>query len=117
MPDTPTRKQLIAQFKQNRPEAGVYRIVNSRTGKALLGASTNLASVRNKIEFAKSTGSLGTLDHRLRPDVQRFGIEVLSVEVLDVLESKPEMTDADNLADLAVLEQLWRERLDAATLY
>lgn len=117
MPDAPSRKELIARFKQTRPEAGVFRIVNGRTGKALLGASTNLASERNKLQFAKSTGSSGTLDHRLRADFQRFGAEAFSVEVLDVLEITPEMTEAQIRADLAALEQLWRERLDPALLY
>ena len=117
MPDMPTRKELIARYKQQRPEAGVYRIVNARAGKALLGSSVNLPSVRNKLQFARSTGSTGTLDHCLREDFLRDGADAFSVEVLDVLAIEPEMTDQQIADDLAALEQLWRERLDPATLY
>lgn len=54
------RKELIGNYKRMHPEAGVYRIVNTRTNMVLPGSSTNLASVRNKLKFAQSTGSPGT---------------------------------------------------------
>ncbi len=117
MTDKPSRKELIAQYRQTRPEAGVYRILNARTGKGLLASSTNLASERNKLEFARSTGSPGALDHRLRADVARLGADAFTVEVLDILEIRPEMTDREIRDDLEALEQLWRERLGPEVLY
>jgi hypothetical protein len=39
------------------------------------------------------------------------------LEVLEVLETKPEMTPAEIRDDLATLEALWREKLDPALLY
>lgn len=111
------RKEMRAQYKQTHPEAGVYRIVNSGNGKALLGATTNLASMRSKIEFARSTNTPGALDLKLGKDIRQFGLDAFSLEVLDVLEIKPEMTSAEILADLATLKELWRERYDPSTLY
>ncbi len=111
------RKDLVAQFKQTRPEAGVYRIINSQNNKSLLGSTPNLASIRNKLEFAKSTNLSGVLGHRLRKDVRQFGIDVFSLEVLEVLDTKPEMTPAEIQEDLAILEDLWREKLDPSLLY
>lgn len=111
------RKDLVAQYKRTHPEAGVYRIINSETNKALLGSSPNLASVRNRLAFAKSTNSPGALDHRLRKDIRQFGIDAFSLEILEVLETKPEMTPAEIREDLAVLEDLWRERQDPSLLY
>ena len=115
--DQSRRKALREQFDQSRPEAGVYRIVNTRTNRALLGSATNLAAVRNRLEFARSTGSFGALDHRLVPDARSYGIDAFTLDVLEVLTPRPEMTPAALRADLEVLEDLWREKLDPALLY
>jgi hypothetical protein len=111
------RKELRAQYKQTHPEAGVYRILNSENNKALLGSTSNLPSIRNKLEFAKSTNSPGMLDQRLSKDIRQFGIDAFSLEVLEVLETKPEMTLAEILENLATLEELWREKMDPSLLY
>lgn len=111
------RRQLTAEYKQTHPEAGVYRIVNSQSGKAFLGSAANLQSVRSKMEFARATGTTGGLDHRLTKDVRQLGIEAFTLEILEVLETGPKMTSAEIRADLATLEALWREKLDPSTLY
>ena len=69
MTELSRRKQLLQQYKESGPETGVYRIVNSRNQKVLIGSSMNLASVRNKLTFAQATGTPGALDHRLAADV------------------------------------------------
>jgi hypothetical protein len=117
MTEQSRRKELLAQYKETHTEAGVYRIVNRRNNKALLGSSPNLPSVRNKLGVALSTNSPGALDWRLHKDISQFGIEAFSLEVLEVLETRPEMTPADIQKDLAVLEEIWREQLDPALLY
>jgi hypothetical protein len=111
------RKQLPSEYKQIRPEAGVYRIVNSQNGKVLLGSSPNLPSVRSKMEFGKSTGSPGVFGYQIAPDIRRYGIDAFSLEILEVLETRPEMTQAEILADLKTLEDLWREKVDPSQLY
>ena len=105
------------QYRETRPEAGVYRIVNRRNNRVLLGSTPNLATVRNKLQFAKSTNTPSALDHRLLEDARRFGVDALSFGVLAVLETTPEMTAAQIRADLAALEQLWREQLDPRLRY
>lgn len=117
MNDKARRKDLQAQYKDSRPEAGVYRIINTQTNRALLGATPNLASIRNKLAFARSTNSGNVLDHRLAKDIRQFGIGAFSLEVLEVLETKPGMTQAVILEELAMLESLYREQSDPAMLY
>lgn len=111
------RKALRAHYKHAHPDAGVYRIRNDRNNRILLGSSPNLASIRNKLEFARSTNTASVLDRRLSNDLREFGIGAFSLEVLDVLDVRPEMTRADILENLSVLEALWRERLDPSLLY
>ena len=117
MNDKARRKELLAQYKQTRPEAAVYRIVNTRTGRALLGSTPNLGVLRNKLEFARSTKMAGVLDRRLRPDIETYGIESFSIEVLELVEPEPETTAAELQQELATLEALWREKQDPALLY
>jgi len=117
MSDRARRRELRDQYREARPEAGVYRIVNGHSGRALLGSTPNLASLRNRLEFARSTNTPGALDHRLVEDARRDGVGVFRFEVLEVLDTKPEATPAQIRRDLAVLEGLWREKLDPAALY
>ena len=37
--DKAQRKELMTRYRQTRPEAGVYRIVNERSNRVLLGSS------------------------------------------------------------------------------
>jgi hypothetical protein len=84
----------------------------------LLGSAMNLPSVQAKLEFARTTGTPGALDHRLKRDVAEYGLEAFSFEVLEVLDVTPEMTQTQIRQDLDALEGLWRERLsDHSLLY
>jgi hypothetical protein len=111
------RKQLLEIYKRQPPEAGVYRIVNQRSGRALVGSSLNLPSVRAKLEFARRTGTPSALDHRLWFDIREVGIDAFGFEILEVLDTRPEMTATQIQQDLAALEALWLERLGASLLY
>lgn len=117
MTDRSRRRELRDQYKETHTEAGVYRIVNKETGKALLAASPNLPSVRNKIAFARSTGTAGVFDHRMRADVDRYGIDAFELEIVELLDITPEMTREDIQRDLAALEEIVREQQDPDLLY
>ncbi len=117
MTDRSRRKELALEYKQTRREAGVYRIVNKQNDKSLLGSSLNLDSVRSKMEFARTTGSSGVLGYQLKSDIERLGIGSFELEILEVLEVRPETSDAQVRADLTALEQLWRKRSESVSLY
>jgi hypothetical protein len=111
------RKELVEEYRRAGPDAGVYRIVNGQNGMAFVGSARNLGSVHGKMDFARKTGGFTALDRKLHPAVRQFGIEAFSLEILEVLEIRPEMSDAEIRADLTTLEELWRERYDPASLY
>ncbi|MDQ2787843.1 MAG: GIY-YIG nuclease family protein [Chloroflexota bacterium] len=117
MSDRARRKELVAIATQTRPQAGVYRIVNRENGKSLLGSTLDLTSISNKLAFAKTTNMTGVLDLRLRNDIRAFGIAAFSLEVLEALDTRPEMTAAEIRRELATLEELWHEKIDPALLY
>jgi hypothetical protein len=62
------RRELQAQFRRTPAAAGVYRIVNAATGRAPLGSTTNLASVRSRPEMTpvEVQGDLATLEQLWR---------------------------------------------------
>jgi hypothetical protein len=115
--DQKSRRALVDEYKRTGPEAGVYRLTNSQTGKAFLGSTLNLGSMRGKLDFGRATGSVTVLDRKLHEDARRYGIEAFTLEILEVLEVRPEMTPDEIRSDLATLESLWREKYDPATLY
>jgi hypothetical protein len=102
MTDRIRRKELIAEYKQARPQAAVYRIVNRATGRGVLGSTANLAGVRNKLAFAQSTNTPGVLDQRLRDEIRRSGVDALPAD---------DLTPAQLQRELAALEAHWREKL------
>jgi hypothetical protein len=111
------RDELRAAYEQRPTQAAVYALRNSASGRMLIASTTDLASVRNKLEFGQATDSTGVLDRRLAVDAREHGMASFSLEVLDVLEPDPERDDAQTAADLAALEELWREKLAAEPQY
>ena len=115
--DRVRRKALLEQYQQSLADAGVYRILNLKSGRFLLGSSSNLAGFRNRFEFARSNQSAAALDAKLREDIDKYGFDDFSCEVLDTLEVTAEMGPEQIAADAAALAALGRERFDPALLY
>jgi hypothetical protein len=87
------------------------------SGRALLAATPDLASLRSRLAFGRSTGSPGVLDRRLLADARRDGVAAFELEVLDTLEAREGLSPTEIAADLAALEALWREKMAGADFY
>ena len=109
------RRAISKEYKERRLLGGVYTITNTVNGKYILGHAANLASVRNRFQFAVSTGS--TVDPRLRQDWAELGARAFTLEVSEELEQRPDQSQAAFLDDLKTLEELWRANLDASKAY
>ena len=110
-----SRRELSKAYKQQRQVGGVYTVTNTATGRYLIGHALNLASVRNRFDFARSTGS--PFDYKLREDWSRLGADSFRLDVLEELEQGPDQTEAEFREDLATLEQMKRAELDASLEY
>jgi hypothetical protein len=117
MTERARRRELTEEYRQHPPEAGVYQLVNTRTGKLFLGSAVNLPSMRSKLEFSQRTGTVSALDRKLRADLSEYGAAAFTFEVLEVLDVLPNATPASIRDDLTALEALWREKLDPSLLY
>ena len=111
MTERDRRRELGEVYRLRITEAGVYMLRNTATGKILIASSRDLASVRNKIEFGRSTKSASVLDQRMAADARLHGMAAIELVVLDVIDLRPEMSLAEVIADLASLEALWRAKL------
>ena len=109
------RKELIKEYKNRKLCGGVYTITNTLNGKYLIGHAANLQSVRNRFQFAITTGS--TIHPKMQKDWQESGAQAFTLTVLEELEQKPAQSQAEFMDDLQTLEQLWRANLDASKEY
>lgn len=87
---------------------GVYRILSTETGRALVAASTDLPSMlnRHRAQLRMEAHPL----RELQADWNVHGPDSFSFEILDTL-TPPDQADYDPMADLTVLEDMWLETL------
>jgi len=102
------RKALIRRYKETPRPMGIFRVHNTVSDRSYVGASRDLPSVLNRERFWLSHGS-----HPNRPlqeDWNHSGPTAFVFEVLDTL-SPADRSASEVSEDLAVLEQLWLEKL------
>ncbi len=109
------RKALTKDYKERKLVGGVYLIRNTQNGKYLIGHAVDMASVRNRFQFAVTTGS--AVDPRVREDWATLGAQAFMLDILEELEQRPDQTRAQFDDDLVALEQLRRADLDPSQEY
>ncbi|KPU44774.1 hypothetical protein OXPF_18600 [Oxobacter pfennigii] len=112
-----SRKEMIAQYKEAKLDMGVYRIKNVKTGKYLLGSTTDIKNIYNKFEFGAQTSTPGVFPRKLAADITEYGFDNFSIEVLELLDVKPEMTKSEIDEELKLLEDIWRDKLGKGNEY
>jgi hypothetical protein len=91
-------------------DAGVYRITNRATGTSWVASTSDLKAFRNRFDFSRSTGSANGFDARARAEAERSGVDAIELEVLEVVTPRCDATCDEIRADLAVLEEVWRQK-------
>ena len=103
-----TRAELRRAYKETPRQAGVYQVKNLKTGKILLGSSTNLHGPLNKHRFMLSIGRHNNA--ALQADWNQLGPDAFAFEILEVVKLSDAPTfDLDD--ELTLLEQIWLEKL------
>jgi hypothetical protein len=103
------RRELIRKYKETPRPAGVYRIRNTRSGKALVGTSVDAPAMLNRQRLELRTG--GHPNRSLQQDWNSEGADAFVFEVLDTLTPRDE-PGFDLHEELRLLEQLWLEKLN-----
>jgi group I intron endonuclease len=102
------KRKIKEHYKQTVLPMGIYQIKNLVNGKVFIGSAKNLPGKFNSHRFQLKQGS--HMNRALQEDYSHFGEKKFSFEVLDYLEPK-EDPKYDYAADLAVLEEMWIEKL------
>lgn len=101
------KKELQQMYKEIKPEAGVYRIVHTRSGKCYVAALPNLKSISGR-RFELNNGSFR--NSGLQQDWNEYGEDAFEFEVLEVLEPS-ENVYVTLKEQLAELESRWLAEL------
>lgn len=109
------RREKVAEYKERKVVGGVYVLKNTENGKQLLLSAADLQGSRNRFTFSQQTNSC--IQPKLQKDWETFGKESFQFEVLEELEKKETQTAEEFAADVKILEELWREKLQGNTLY
>lgn len=103
-----TRADLRRAYKETPAQAGIFQIKNIRTGRVLLGSSTNLHGPLNKHRFMLSIGKHD--NQALQMDWNQFGADAFTFEILEVVKTSDD--PLFNLDDeITLLEQIWIEKV------
>ncbi len=106
--DKTRRAELRRAYKEAPRQAGVYQVKNLKSGKLLLGSSTNLHGPLNRHRFMLSIGRHPNA--ALQADFDELGADAFAFEILEVVKLGND--PAFNLDDeLTLLEQIWLEKL------
>jgi hypothetical protein len=102
------KKELKKKYKQTLPPMGVYQIKNMVNGKILIGHTKNLTAKFNSYKFQLNANLHP--NKKLQEDYSKYGEDNFTIEVLDRLEPKEDLSyDYEN--ELVTLEELWFEKL------
>ncbi|GCE28932.1 hypothetical protein KDA_44160 [Dictyobacter alpinus] len=109
------KKEITKAYKERRASGGVYTITNTQNGKYLLGHAADLNSVRNRFQFAQTTGLV--VHPKMKQDWEQQGPQAFKLEILEELEPQPGQNASEFLADLKMLEELWQDKLELQKAY
>lgn len=103
------RRELVREYKEAPRTAGVGIVRNTKNGKVLVVAGTDLPALLNR-----HRAQLRLNGHRhaeLQGDWHTYGADAFTFEVLDTLTPPRDATGWDPAEELATLEALWLEKL------
>ena len=106
--DKDRRKELARAYRETVKPMGVFRVLSSSSGRAVVGSSKDLSSILNRHQAQLRVG--GHPDKVLQKEWDCLGADAFVFEVLDTLEPSEE-PGYDPADDLKALEAMWRERL------
>jgi len=109
------KRELIANYKQQKTTGGVYEIRNLQTGKRFLKADINLEAAQNRFDFSQKVNSCVQI--KMREDWERFGGEAFAFAVLEEIELGAEESPRGFKDRLKKLEEHYKSLSAPELLY
>ncbi|MDD2337914.1 MAG: DUF2087 domain-containing protein, partial [Geobacteraceae bacterium] len=102
------RSELKRQYKQSRPDMGVYQIRNKVNGRIFIDSSKNLKGSEKSRLFQLKMGKI-VFSPGLQKDLNEFGANNFEFSVLDVLPNPASGENVERL--LLALKLQWQKKL------
>jgi len=103
------RKELQLQYKQMKPDMGIYAIKSKSTGKCYLQSTPDLKSAINGTLFKLNAGMHANKE--LQADWSRYPEADFSVEILERLKYDKDPAKTDYCEELELLRLIWEEKI------
>jgi hypothetical protein len=103
------KKELKLQYKQMRPDMGLFIIRSKLSNKCHIEATQNLKGMMNSAQFKLEGASHP--NRELQKDWNEHGAENFKIEILEILEYDKDESKTDYKEDLALLQMTWEEKL------
>ena len=113
--DAKSRKELRSRYMEREITGGVYAIKNKISNKLLVESTVDMQGVKNRFEFSQKTGNC--IYHKLREDWAESGGGQFAFETLEELKKGDAQTQAEFMEDVALLKNMWLEKLSSESLY
>lgn len=103
------RKQLKEEYKQLRPDMGIFIIRSNFGNKCFLEATNNLKGKMNGTIFQLKFGS--HINKELQKDWNEHRSDSFTIEILEKLEYDKDESKKDYSDELEILKAIWEEKL------
>ena len=103
-----THKEMKEEYKLYKPPKGVYQIKNKKSGKILIGSSTDLKAIWNRQRAQLNFGSHP--NQELQKEWKEFGEESFEYEILAEINEKDD-EEKDYKKEVKELEELYIEEM------
>lgn len=103
-------QELKEQFKQYRPDMGVFVIRDKRNGKCFIEGTTDLKGTMNGARFRLECGRHPC--EELQAAWREAGPEAFSWEIVDHLAYKQTEEPQDYRDDVKALKDIWMEKME-----
>lgn len=104
-------RELIREYKRTPRDMGVVGLRSLRDGSLAILPCKDVNGLINKFDFAKKTNSIVALPMEFRKIVETEGFDGVVIEVVELIENKPEYTNDERLEELELLYEIIQGRL------
>lgn len=103
------KKELKLQYKQMRPQMGIFIIRSKANKKCYIETTQNLKATLNSTKF--KLGAAAHPNRELQKEWKDFGAENFRIEILENLEYDKDESKTDYTEDLTWVKMIWEEKL------
>jgi hypothetical protein len=103
------RKELKEQYKQLKPDMGVFAVCSGCSNKCYIESTKDLKSRINSTRFKLDAGNYPIRE--LQKEWKEHGADCFTIKILEKLEYDKDGSKTDYADDLDLLKMIWEEKL------